>query len=53
MIRRITTLLQANIIACQAEDADIKVAVTDEETIKPESYRYISAASLVVNVVAL
>lgn len=53
LIRRITTLLQANIIACQAEDADIKVAVTDEETIKPESYRYISAASLVVNVVAL
>lgn len=53
LIRRITTLLQASIVACQAEDADIKVAVTDETTILPESYRYISDASLVVNVVSL
>ena len=53
LIRRITTLLQSNIVACQAEDADIRVSVTDEETILPESYRYISAASLVVSVVAL
>lgn len=53
LIRRLTTLLQNNIVACQAEDADVKVTVTDEATIFPESYRYISAASLVVNVVAL
>jgi hypothetical protein len=53
LIRRITTLLQTQIVACQAEDADIKVVVTDEATIYPESYRYISADSLVVNVVTL
>ncbi|MNP48121.1 hypothetical protein D3C76_1422200 [compost metagenome] len=53
LIRKITTMLQNEIVACQAEDSDIKVDLVDEEIILPESYRYISTASLVVNVVPL
>lgn len=48
--RRIITLLQSSIAACQAEGADIQVSVKDSSTILPESYRYVSEASLVLNV---
>lgn len=50
LYRRITTLLEDGVQACQAEDADIQVAVQDDATILPETYRYVSEASLVVTV---
>lgn len=50
LYKTITKLLYDNIPACQAENADIQVVVSDAGTILPESYRYVSEASLTVNV---
>lgn len=50
LYRKISTLLQSKIQACQAETSDIYIKVTDADTILPESYRYVSAKSLSVTV---
>ncbi|APQ14635.1 hypothetical protein BJP27_23975 (plasmid) [Pseudomonas oryzihabitans] len=53
LYRKLTTLLEDNIEACQAEGADIQVTVNDAAAILPESYRYVSAASLTIVVESL
>jgi len=50
LYRRVTSLLEDAIQACQAEDADIQVAVQDEAILLPETYRYVSASSLSITV---
>lgn len=50
LYRRITSLLQSGIQACQAEEADIQVTVQDTGTILPETYRYVSQNSLTISV---
>lgn len=50
LYRRITSLLQSRIEASRAEDADIVVTVADEATLLPETYRYVSTASLSITV---
>lgn len=50
LYKTITKLLYDNVAACQAENADIQVVVSDAATILPESYRYISEASITVTV---
>lgn len=51
--RRLVTKLQAGIVALQADDADIVAVINEQGTTLPESYRYISAASLTVNVLPI
>ncbi len=53
LYRKITSILEAGIQACRAEGADVQVSVTDDAVIMPESYRYISQASLHLSVEAV
>jgi len=50
LYRRVTSLLEDAIQACQADEADIQVVVQDDAVLLPETYRYVSETSLVVNV---
>lgn len=50
LYRKVTALLEDGIQACQAEESDIEVTVTDDAAILPETFRYVSVASLVITV---
>lgn len=50
LYRKVTTLLEDSIQACQAADADVQVTVADDQTLLPETYRYVSRDSLVITV---
>jgi hypothetical protein len=48
--KRVTEALKKNIVALQDEGADFQVSIPDQSGAKPEQYRYVSEASLTVNV---
>lgn len=53
LYRKVVGLIEDNVAACQVEGADIQVSVTDTATVLPETYRYVSPASLTLIVEAV
>ena len=50
LYKRIYDLIYKQVQAIRDSGADLEVAITDSGTLLPEQYRYVSAASLTVNV---